>query len=135
ATGGSHPLFGKVQHLIIGGECCEHPLHADHRLAPDPVLFVDGAELCLQDVVVLGELQHSRLQQHIVEAALLAAPLGRLVVAAAAVPVGVVLLIFRDELPLRALVEDVLSAESGGGGGAEGAGGHAGMAGEVFGLG
>ena len=55
-----------------------------------------------QHVILLGQLDHSPLQYQIVEASLLAATLRRLVVAAAPIPVRVVLLGVRNELALLA---------------------------------
>ena len=62
-------------------------------------------------MVVLGEFQHSGLQQHVIQPPLLARPLGGLVVAPPPVPVRVILLVLGNELTLLALVEDILAAE------------------------
>ena len=56
------PLLGEVQHLVVARQGGQHLLHADHVLAFDAVLFVDGVQLGLQDVVVLGQLDDSCLQ-------------------------------------------------------------------------
>lgn len=69
---------------------------------PDAELFSERGEFSAQHRVLLGELQDPRLENHVVEAPLLAGPLGGFVVPSAPVPVGVVLLVVRDELPLLA---------------------------------
>lgn len=86
-------------------------VHVDERLAQDAVLVLDGVELRLEHVVLLGELNDALLEDHVVEAPLLAGPLGRLVVAAPPVPVGLVLLVLGDEFALLALCEDLLLAQ------------------------
>ena len=64
-------------------------------------------------MIVLGELEHPGLQQHVVEPPLLPRPLGGLVVTAAPVPVRVILLVLGDELALLARREDVFATEGG----------------------
>lgn len=60
-------------------------------------------------MVLLGQLDHPLLEHHVVEATLLARPLGRLVVATPAVPVAVVLLVVRYEFALLTLREQLLA--------------------------
>ena len=62
-------------------------------------------------VVLFGEFDHPLLQDHVIEAPLLARPLGSLVVAASSIPVRFVLLAIGDELALLALSEYVLFAQ------------------------
>lgn len=76
---------------------------ADHRLTAYTELIPDRLELRLQDVVFLAQLHDSLLEYHVVETPFLSGPFGCLVVASPAVPVAVVLLVVRNELPLLAL--------------------------------
>ena len=87
----------------LGWQCGEHVLGTDHRLAADAELVPYRLELRLEDVVLLAELHYPLLEHHVVESPLLPGPLGGLVVAPPTVPVAVVLLVVRYELPLLAL--------------------------------
>lgn len=81
----------------------QHVLGADHGLAAYAEFIAYSLELRLQNVILLAELHHALLEHHVVETPLLSRSFGRLVVTPSAVPVAVVLLVVRDELPLLAL--------------------------------
>lgn len=81
----------------------QHVLGADDRLATDAKLVPYRVELRLENMILLAQFHHPLLQHHVVEATLLTGPLGRLVVAPAAIPVAVVLFVVGDELALLAL--------------------------------
>lgn len=78
-------------------------LGADHGLAADAEFIAYRLELRLQNVILLAELHHSLLEHHVVETPFLSRSFGRLVVTPSTVPIAVVLLVVRDELPLLAL--------------------------------
>lgn len=84
---------------------------ADHGLAADAELVLDGGQLRLEHVILLAQLDHPLLEDHVVEPPLLPGPLGRLVVAPPPVPVALVLLVVRDELALFALREELLALQ------------------------
>lgn len=71
-------------------------------------LLLDRVQLGVQERVFARQLEHARLQQQVGDPALLARPLGGLVVLAPAVPVGVVLARVGDELALLPAAQDAL---------------------------
>ena len=79
--------------------------------------FAERRELRLKPLVLRGELHDAGLEDHIVHAAFLAGPFGGLVVAAPAVPVGVVFAGVGGEFALFARGDEVAVVVSGGGGG------------------
>ena len=74
----------------------------------DCVRVVDLFQLSPQQVVLLGQLHNSGFQHHVVDAAFFAGPLGGLVVSPATVPIGVILFLVGDKLPLFPLPEQLL---------------------------
>lgn len=70
--------------------------------ADEPKTQLQGQQLCPEDSVLLAESGQLTLHGEVIEAPLLPRALGRLVVLAPLLPVRVVLLLIRHELPLAA---------------------------------
>lgn len=98
-----------AEDLVTRGQGGKHLVDADERLAAYAVLLLDGIELGLEDVVLLGEFDDALFEDHVVEATLFARALGGLVVAPTAVPVAVVLFAVGDEFTLFALPEELFT--------------------------
>lgn len=95
--------LGEAEHLLAGRKCRHDLIHAHQILTADVVFVFDGVELSFEDVILLCQLDDALLQHHVVEAALFARPLSRLVVATSPIPVAVVFLRVGYKLALLAL--------------------------------
>lgn len=105
--------LGRAQHLLIGRQRGHNLIYADQILTADVVFVLYRVQLGFEHVVLLRQLHNSLLQDHIIEATLLAGTLCRFIVAAPPIPVAVVLLVVRDKFPLFALGEQLLALQMG----------------------
>lgn len=76
-------------------------------VGPQAELFLDRVQFRVEQGIFARQLEHSRLQQQVRDAPLLARPLGGLVVLPPPVPVGVVLARVRYELALLARAQHI----------------------------
>lgn len=88
----------------------QHLIDGNQTVRVDSVFLADGRQLGAKDVILLGQLQHSTLQYHVVEAAFLPGAFSCLVVASSPVPVAVVFLVVRNEFALLPLLVAVVVA-------------------------
>jgi len=94
--------------LFVCRQRSHNLFNADHGLATDTELVLDGRELSLEHVILFAQLDHPLFEDHVVEPPLFAGPLGRLVVSPPSVPVAFILLIVRYEFTLFTLRKKLL---------------------------